>query len=284
MWTWRLGVIMAQRAYTHHLISETDFFIKEDLMDGATHALIVNVSGASNLPSYLLASFRDSMKTVGHMSSKHSLTQPHRVLCESPPTWPILRYENTLFIIVNGPAVITNKAAAQRNEWLFNYPPARDIALFLMEHMEKGKCATLSTWALNSLFTEGAEEDTDSCAYVPVSDWSTDDAPASLQDLWSWVPPALYESLTDGEGGIFIMPAESTSSSSTEARPVLTPALFPEITDLLRSKGFDIPEEAEAEAKVLYEDAVEEAMERIREIMGAMPVKEKNEGVGGMFA
>ncbi len=94
---------MAERAYTHHLISETDFFIKEDLMDGVTHALIVNVSGASNLPSYLLAAFRDDMKTVGHMSSKHSLTQPHRVLCEAPPTWPILRYGNTLFIIVNGP-------------------------------------------------------------------------------------------------------------------------------------------------------------------------------------
>ncbi len=71
-----------------------------------------------------------------------------------------------------------------------------------------------------------------------MKDWSSDDAPASLQDLWSWVPPALYESLTDGEGGIFIMPAESTSSSSTEAKPVLTPALFPEITDLLRTKGF----------------------------------------------
>ncbi len=35
---------------------------------------------------------------------------------------------------------------------------------------------------------------------------------------------------------------------------------------------------------MLYEDAVDEAMERIREILGAMPVKEKNEGVGGMFA
>lgn len=270
---------MGNTTHTLTCYGETDFIIKSGSVEGATHALVINLSGPSNLPAYMLAAFRDDMEGVGHIVSKHTLTQPHRVLCEGPPTWPILRHGDTLFFVVNSPPVISNNPANHRNEWLFNYPPARDIVLFLMEH-ELTHCATLSTWALNNLFTEGTDEDTDSCAYVPVGDWSDDDAPESLQDLWAWVTPALFESLTDGEGGIFIMPCEQMEPK--EKRSVV-PALFPEMSDLLRSHGFSIPEKTEDVAKGLYEDAVDEAMQRVAEIMGSQRVKE-NQGVGGMFA
>lgn len=251
-------------------------------MEGAKRALLVNLSGPSNLPAYLLAAFRSDMENVGHVVSKHTLTQPHRVLCDGPPTWPIVRYGDTLFIIVNSPPVISNNPSNQRNEWLFNYPPARDVALFLMEH-DIEKCATLTTWALNNLFNEDVGEDTDTSIYVPVSKWSSDAAPASMQDLWAWVTPALFESLTDGEGGIFIMPCEQAADGKS-VKPVMLPAHFPEVADLMREHGFDLPDDAEEVAKGLYEDAVDEAMQRIGEIMGSQRVKETNAGVGGMFA
>ena len=271
---------MGGKPHTLTCYGETDFIVSDEGVEGATHALIVNLSGPSNLPAYLLAAFRDDMENVGQVVSKHTLTQPHRVLCEGRPTWPVLRYGDTLFIIVNSPSVISNNPANQRNEWLFNYPPARDIALFLMENEVK-HCATLTTWALNNLFTEEDTEDTETCIYSPSVDWSGDDAPASLQDLWAWVTPSLFESLTEGSGGAFIMPCERADGGTVT--PKIQPALFPEIADMMRAKGFEIPEGAEDEAKSLYDDAVEEAMERIADLMGAKRVKESS-GVGGMFA
>ena len=264
-------------AWDFTTLGETDFYTN-GFTDSATHVLIINENNASNIPSFLITVFEEAMDKVGYITSKHALTTPHRVLNDECPMWPIFRNENTLFVFVNSPPTVSSQLGAQRNEWLFNYPPARDIAQYFKnsEHL-----AVLTTFALNRLFNDEKQQDLGSaCVKVDAHDLGTDDAPHSLQPIWSWLPPHIHSMVSEGESSIFIMPSEETTGKGNRIK--IKPALFAEMTKLLRENGFDIPEGIAEDAQDTYIGMSSQAMMRIKELVNQVEFDD-NGPSGGMY-
>ena len=260
-------------------IGETDFYTN-GYTDSATHVLIINENDASNIPSFLITVLDEQMDKVGYVTSKHALTQPHRVLDDECPMWPILRHGNTLFVVINSPPTVSSQLGAQRNEWLFNYPPARDIAMFFKDYEHLG---VLTTFALNRLFNDKRAQDLgDSCVRIDANDLGTEDVPHTLQPIWAWLSPQIHALLSEeGESSIFIMPSEETNNEKGGIE--VKPALFDEMVKLLREHGFDLPEGVAKEAQDTYIGMSSEAMMRIQELMSQVEFDDGNKSVGGMY-
>lgn len=261
-------------AMEYATVNETDFYMSRESLDGITHLLLINGEGASTLPAILVASAVQGTEPIGYITSKHAFVQPHRILDEVHTMWPVFRVGTTAFVCVNSAPVISHAHGAQRNEWLFNYPPCRDIAdhFSWVEHF-----AVLTTFALNRLFDKPYPDF--KSTRVDVEDLGTDVAPESLQSIWGWLPAHLYGMMSDGAASIFIMPSESVKA--TEALS-MCPADFKGMCELLRLNGFTIPEETEKSAQDSYIGITSEALERVQELMGSLPTKEENHN-GGMF-
>lgn len=260
---------------------ETDFILSDACMD-ATHILITNMDDASNLPQLLVEHITqqtngENQKPDGYITSKHAMTTPHRVLTERNKMWPVYLRENTLYVCVASPPTISPKT--NRNEWLFNYPPARDIAM----HFKHAKhLSTLSTYALDSLFKEPLTPPNRDCVFIPAEDFGSDSAPQTLQSIWAWVSPQVFSLCTDEtESGAFIMRNEQPSNS--ESFPI-EPADFTHMCDLLREHGFSIPEGTALDAQGVYMGMASEALERINDLVNTAEIeKRKDRYSGGMF-
>lgn len=256
--------------YEFSTVGETDFYMSERAK-GATHLLIVNLNAPSNLPTILGAEIAQPTKgddrIVGYMSSKHILTTPHRVLTDSNPMWTFFMHETTLIVMVDSPPVISNNPAANRNEWLFNYPPARDIVM-RFAHLER--IGTLSTFALNRLFTK-KEPLPKKCAVVrgkKLGKACTKNE--TLQSIWSWLPVQIAQ-MVGVESALYLMPPEITKGSgfNDEVGVRIEEAEFESIVRLLRKDGFKIPRGAAQKAQGIYTGLTTEALERIKELLGA---------------
>lgn len=251
--------------YNFNTIGETDFYTK-DIVETATHLLIINTNDSSNIPTLLgveLAQAEKEISRVGYITSKHVLTKPHRLLAEQNPMWPIFQYKQTLIAMINSPPVISNSGNAQRNEWLFNYPPARDIVM-RFAHLER--IGTLTTFALNRLFVEPMPLPNE-CAVVRGEELGGEDCVETLQALWSWLSPQIAH-LIGIDAAIYIMPPEKTDSYINDTIQV-EPALFKEMTDILRKDGYKIPRGVAKRAQKLYSEFTSEALERVKELVGA---------------
>lgn len=261
-------------AMDYATVNETDFYLNRESLDGITHLLLVNGEGASTLPSILVASAIQGNEPIGYITSKHAFVQPHRILDEVHTMWPVFRVGTTAFVCVNSSTVISHTHGAQRNEWLFNYPPCRDIAdnFSWIEHF-----GILTTFALNRLFDK-PYPDFESMR-VDVEDLGTEVAPESLQGIWGWLPAHLYGMMSDGTASIFIMPSESVKPSKSLS---MSPADFKGMCELLRENGFSIPENTEESAQDSYIGITSEALERVKELMGSQIVKDESHN-GGMF-
>lgn len=255
-------------------VNETDFYTEKQGMKGVTHLLLVNGEGASTLPSILFACAVKDTEPIGYITSKHSFVQPHRMLNEIHTMWPVFRVGTTAFVCVNSAPVISHAHGAQRNEWLFNYPPCRDIAANFswVEHF-----GVLTTFALNRLFEKQMPEY--GTMQVDARDMGTDEAPESLQDIWGWLPAHLYAMMSDGDASVFIMPSEKMQEGTDLS---MLPAHFAEMCKMLRDEGFTIPEGTETEAQSSYIGVASEAIQRVVELMGTTQKKEKEDD-RGMF-
>ena len=262
---------------------ETDFYLSPDITD-ATHMLIINGNAPSNLPAILgleLGCVEDDKNRVGFVTSKHVLTKPHRVLAEGNPMWPIFKYKTTLILMVNAPPTISSQVNAHRNEWLFNYPPARDIVM-RFAHLER--IGTLTTYALNRLFTDNAPMPKH-CAKVKGCELGEADSLETLQSIWSWLPVQISE-LTGQKNGIYLMPSEEAINDVkdfmiNDKAPII-PAKFEEVCALLRKDGYKIPRGAAKRAQDSYIGLSSEALERIKELIGSQQ-DDIIDNTGGMF-
>lgn len=269
--------------YNFQTIGETDFYT-QDVVESATHLLIINTNDSSNIPTLLgveLAQAEKEFAKVGYITSKHVLTKPHRLLAEQNPMWPLFQYKETLIAMINSPPVISNSGNAQRNEWLFNYPPARDIVM-RFAHLER--IGTLTTFALNRLFVEPMPLPSE-CVVVRGEELGKEDCVETLQALWSWLSPQIAH-LIGVESAIYIMPPEKTNDFTehfpNSAIPSIEPALFKEMTDILRKDGYKIPRGAANRAQKLYSDFTTEALERVKELVGATQERQIAD-TGAMF-
>lgn len=266
--------------YILKTVGETDFYLSEKI-DGATHMLIINANAPSNLPALLAIELaqitQDKQNKVGYITSKHALTKPHRMLDERNPMWDIHRYKNTLIAIINSPPVISNAMGAHRNEWLFNYPPARDICV-AFQHLEK--IGTLTTFALNRLFTEPTPMPK-SCVAYKASMLGQGGFVETLQDIWSWLPVQINH-MTGGDSTIYIMPSEEAKPDAGRASTSVEPAQFKEICSLLRKDGYNIPRDAAKRAQESYIGLTSEALEAIKELLGSHETTMKD-NTGAMY-
>ena len=255
---------------------ETDFILSDDCMK-ATHILITNMDDSSNLPELLVEKIIGDKKPDGYITSKHAMTAPHRVLNEGNNMWATYLCENTLYVCVASPPTVSPKT--NRNEWLFNYPPARDIAVHFShaEHL-----STLSTFALDSLFKEPLSEPNNECLFVSADDFGTDNAPQTLQSIWAWASPQVFALCSDeASSGAFIMRNEKPTNS--DSFPI-EPADFHNMCDLLREHGFSIPQDTAEEAQKVYMGMASEALQRINELVDVAQLQnEKERYTGGMF-
>lgn len=264
-------------ASTYGTVNETDFYFQDGSLEGVTHVLLINNESASTLPSLLVSHAVLDTEPVGYITSKHAFVKPHRILDEVHTMWPVFRVGTTAFVCVNSIPVISNTHSAQRNEWLFSYPPCRDIA----DHFSwVDNFAVLTTFALNRLFSEKSDANEQKSIRVDVRDLGTESAPDSLQAIWGWLPAHLYSMMCDGKASIFIMPAESVEGD--KKKPTMKPARFKEMCALLREHGFSIHENAGSDAQESYIGITSEALERVQELMGSQPRREESHN-GGMF-
>jgi len=265
--------------YSFSTVGETDFYLTDEAMD-ATHMLIVNLNAPSNLPTILGAEIAQPSKgnIVGYMTSKHILTTPHRVMTESNPMWTIFKHENTLCVMVDSPPVISNSPNANRNEWLFNYPPARDIVM-RFAHLER--IGSLSTFALNRLFTEPKALPT-KCAVIRGVDFGGDKAQETLQSIWSWLPVQVAH-LIGVDSALYLMPPEVAKGRNIDKNVEIEPACFDEMVKLLRKDGYKIPRGASQKAQGIYTGLTTEALERIKELLGAQQQETVSSNTGAMY-
>lgn len=272
---------MAEATWNFSTEGETDFYLSPEVAE-ATHMLIINSNAPSNLPALLgieLGCVEKNESRVGFVTSKHVLTKPHRVLNETNPMWPIFKYKNTLILMVNAPPTISTQLGAHRNEWLFNYPPARDI---VMRFAHLKQIGTLTTFALNRLFTTPSPLPKE-CLAIPAGDIGEDDTVETLQSIWSWLPVTL-RGITGLDGSIYIMPSEETHNDLKDltSKSIVEPAKFDELCALLRADGYKIPRGSAKRAQESYIGLSSEALERIKELIGAHH-EENLSDTGAMF-
>jgi len=271
---------MTENTWTFSTIGETDFYLAPEVED-ATHLLIINSNAPSNLPALLgieLGCVEKDESRVGFVTSKHVLTKPHRILNENNPMWPLFKYKNTLILMVNAPPTISTQLGAHRNEWLFNYPPARDI---VMRFADLKRVGTLTTYALNRLFTKPSPMPKE-CVAVREHELGEKETTETLQSIWSWLPVALRQ-ITGKKGSLYIMPSEEThTGADLKSKTVVEPAKFDEICNLLRADGYKIPRGAAKRAQDSYIGLSSDALERIKELIGAHHEENLND-TGAMF-
>ena len=261
-------------------IGETDFIWFDDVPEGITHALLFDAVGADHMPGVVAASLVEDTQPIGHITSKHVHSVPHTLLKERGFVgWSVFRVGHALIIEISTPARLSDDVGQQKNAWLFNYPPARDIARMLAD-LGVETFTTLTT----SLFDEHilSKEVADGVRIIPASQIGNgDEDDDTLQPLWGWLPAFVFERIKGG-AEIMLMPAHGPS---VQAKP-LEETSFEVTLEALKDCGFPTQGAIER-GKNLYEMASYDAAEAAKmanEVMSKLRRQKKSGGYeGGMF-
>ncbi len=235
-------------------INETDFIWMDGKPKGITHAVLFDAIGSDHIPAVVGGSLVKDSQPIGYMSSKHIASSPHTLIGSLGFTgWPIFYGPNkkTIVIEVLTPAHISRDMSAQKNAWLFNYPPARDVARMLNDLGCKSFCV-LTSDAFDVREGKGLDEP----YIVKGEDIGKDDLEhESLQTLWGWLPAFMFAVEKVG-AVVMIVPShghgmESKDFSDTAIKSTLLK---------LESLGFTCTGSMKR-AKNLYERATSDTLE-----------------------
>ena len=256
-------------------INETDFIWFDGAPQGITHAILYDAVGADHIPAVIGASIVENKDPVGYMTSKHIHSSPHTFLDVGFTGWPIYRKGNTLIVEVLTPAHISRDISQQKNAWLFNYPPARDVAAMLVDLGVQTFCVLTS-----SAFDDMMGNEQEGIVEVKAEKIGLDDSHSSLQPLWGWLPAFLFSVEAEG-ASILILPPHGAKSTPREyAKTALRDAL-----GILTRRGPDTTG-ALPRSKKLYSQASEEATQAAKhanEVIARMKAETKKNNMGGMF-
>lgn len=256
-------------------INETDFIWFDGVPQGITHALLYDAVGADHIPAVIGASIVEDKDPIGYMTSKHIHSSPHTFLDVGFTGWPIYRKGNTLVVEVLTPAHISKDLSQQKNAWLFNYPPARDVASMLVGLGVETFCVLTS-----SAFDDMLGKEQDGIVEVKGEEIGSSEAHSSLQPLWGWLPAFMFNVEAEG-ASILILPPHG-------ARP--TPMDYEttqirEALGILKKAGHDTGG-ALRRSKKIYSQASEEATlaaKHANEVIARMKTEAKKNNMGGMF-
>jgi hypothetical protein len=262
---------------TIQTIGETDFLWVGDVPTGIKRAILFDAVGTDHVPAVVGGSLIGK-EPVGYITSKHVTSAPHTILSEGFKGWEIHQSGDALIVAVITPARLSSEPGEQKNAWLFNYPPARDVARMLAE------VGTEELIVLTSSFYDeffGEKEVPEEVVLVKACDFGTDEALDSLQPLWGWLPAYLFHVLTGNDACAMVMRAHG---------PVVQPKPFGETQirkalGLLKNHGFDV-NGAESRAMGLYREASSQATEATKmanEVLARMRRQKRNGFEGGMF-
>lgn len=260
---------------------ETDFIvIDEKSLSKGKKVLLVNSMAASNIPYLLMrATIKDDLKNpIGYVLSKHTGSQPHAVLSDFQFGWPMFRYKDIIFIDIRSNTLVSHDLRQQKNEWLFNYPPARDIANWFAGRTHIEQFANLTTWALNPLFKTPVEADTSKSICIEGKALRTNNAPESLQSLWGWLPTYIYSLIGNGDSTLFIVPSETNPTGTERYQEPEIDTYLEEAVALLRENGFNIPFRVIRDGIGLYNSILSDVSEALSNV-----AEQRNEGQGVMF-
>ena len=224
--------------------------------EGIENAILFDAVGSDHVPAVVGASFasEDSVcEPVGYMSSKHITSCPHTMLSGGFTGWPIYYGpdKKTLIIEVLTPAHISRDLGAQKNAWLFNYPPARDIAKMLV-----GLGCELFCVLTSDAFDVQMGNHRDNVYTVKgelIGDvgLQTD----SLQTLWGWLPAFMFAVERKGSH-VMVIPSHG---QQVEQKAYKDPSIS-EAISVLKGLGFNT-KGCISRAKELYERASSESVE-----------------------
>ena len=257
-------------------INETDFVWFDGELKGITQAILYDAVGTDHIPAVVGASMVKDNEPIGYMTSKHIHSSPHTFLEVGFTGWAIYRNDNCLIVEVLTPAHISKDIGQQKNAWLFNYPPARDVAKMLVNLGVKDFFVLTS-----DTFDRMMEEEIDSCVIVKGEDIGGKEAYNSLQPLWGWLPAFMF-SVESAGAKILIIPShgarlESLTYDESHIREAL---------DLLKKNGYNTVG-AIKRSKGIYDKASSEANEAAKmanEVVARMKTKNKRDiNANGMF-
>ena len=256
-------------------INETDFIWMDGVPTDITKAILYDCVGTDHLPAVVGASLIEKgQKPIGYITSKHVASSPHTILTVGFTGWPVYRKNDTLIVEILTPAHISENPSEQKNAWLFNYPPARDIVQCLYD-LGVGEFLTLSSTAFDAKPSKWVR-------VVNGEQLGTVGAPETIQPLWGWLPAFMFTALNEVGAYILLMPAHGASHVQRPYEETAIENALDEIGKL----GFDV-ENAKERSKVLYDRASSEASEAMKmanEMITKMVAKTKKEPYsGGMF-
>lgn len=195
-------------------INETDFIWMNGKPKGITHAVLFDAVGSDHIPAVVGASLVKDLQPIGYMSSKHIASSPHTLISSLGFTgWPIYYGpdKKTIVIEVLTPAHISRDMSAQKNAWLFNYPPARDVARMLNDLGCKSFCV-LTSDAFDIREGKGLEE-----PYIVKGEEIGSDELGieSLQTLWGWLPAFMFAIESKGST-VMVIPSHGHTMESKD--------------------------------------------------------------------
>jgi hypothetical protein len=261
-------------------VNETDFIWMSGIPKGINKAILFDAVGSDHIPAVVGSSLVKDAEPIGYMTSKHIPSSPHTMLSYGFTGWPIYygNDKSTLLIEVLTPAHISTDGAAQKNAWLFNYPPARDVAVML-NNIGCEKFMILTSDAFDMRNGHGfAEPHIVEGEEIGAGDILDID---SLQTLWGWLPAFIFATLREG-AKILIIPSHGQTMESK----VYTDTHINESLDILKKEGFNITG-SKKRAKDIYAKASSETLEAVKladEVMTKMLNKSRaSKYEGGMF-
>ena len=238
-------------------INETDFIWMNGVPEGIEKAILFDAVGSDHVPAVVGASFASDESVeepVGYMTSKHISSSPHTMLSSGFTGWPIYYGpdKKTLVIEVLTPAHISKDMGAQKNAWLFNYPPARDVAHMLVTIGCENFCVLTS-----DAFDVLRGEHTGSICVVKGEDIGRQETleTDSLQTLWGWLPAFMFAVEKKG-AHVMVIPSHGQSfEPKSYGETFITEAIRE-----LKLMGFNT-NGCHKRAKELYERASSESVE-----------------------
>ena len=258
-------------------VKETDFIFNEGTPKGITHAILYDAVGADHVPAVIGASLVEDRNPIGYMTSKHIHSSPHTFLDVGFTGWPIYRKGNTLIIEVLTPAHISKDIGQQKNAWLFNYPPARDVASMLVS-LDVETFVVITSSSFDEMMKGESQEE---CIVVEAEDIGDKHTHTSLQPLWGWLPAFMF-SVEKVGASILIVPAHG---ARVQPQPYNITKIR-EALGILKQRGYDTVG-ALSRSKKIYSNASEEASEAAKhanEVIARMKMASKKDtGTGAMF-
>ena len=255
-------------------INETDFLWVDGEPKGISKAVLYDCVGTDHLPAVVGASLVQDDTPIGYITSKHVASSPHTILSVGFTGWPIYRNGDTLLIEILTPAHISENPSDQKNAWLFNYPPARDVVQCLSD-LGVDNFLTLTSTAFDA-------SPSDAVVCVKGEEIGTSLAPEAVQPLWGWFPAFLYTLLNEVGANILLIPAHGARQVQAEFDDTAIEDAIEQVGKL----GFNT-ENALERAKSLYGKASSEASEAMKmanEMISKMMAKTKKDPYsGGMF-